>query len=173
MVLIGLPQPGEYPPFAQAYIDHVQSDDAIGGLERQVEKTVALLRPLGDDRALYSYAPGKWTIKELINHMSDTERIFSARTLRIARGDKTALPAFDQEPYVPAARSNERRLDNLLDEFIAVRRSTIALVRSLPSDAWSRSGTVNIFPVTVRGLVFTMVGHELHHYDLLRTKYLA
>ena len=105
--------------------------------------------------------------------MSDTERILSYRVLRIARGDTTPLPRFEQDEYVPYAASNERTLEDLLHEFAAVRESTLALLGGLPPEAWRRAGTASGFPVTARGLVFTLAGHELHHFKILKDRYLS
>lgn len=166
------PHENEIAPHARTYVDHVYSDDVIQVLTEQIGKTVALIRPLGEEGSLFGYAPGKWTVKQTIGHLSDTERILSCRTLRIARGDTTPLPGFEQDDYVPNAGSNERKLDDLLQELIAVRESTLALVRGLPPEAWDRRGTTSTASVTVRGLVFTMAGHELHHFEILKTRYL-
>lgn len=166
------PHENQFSPHAKVYIDHVYSDDVIQVLADQIGKTVALIRPLGEERSLLAYAPGKWTVKQTIGHMSDTERILSCRTLRIARGDMTPLPGFEQDDYVPNAGSNERKLDDLLQELMAVRESTLTLVRGLPLEAWDRRGTTNHVSVTARGLVFTMAGHELHHFKILETRYL-
>ncbi|HXE04387.1 MAG TPA: DinB family protein [Bryobacteraceae bacterium] len=172
MSVIGRPQENEFSPHAKVYVGHVYSDDLIQVLADQIRKTVALLRPLDEERALLSYAPGKWTVKQTIGHLSDTERILSCRILRIARGDTTPLPGFEQDEYVPNAGSNERSLENLLQEFVVVRESTLALVRGLPPEAWSRRGTTSGLSVTVRGLAFTLAGHELHHFKILEDRYL-
>ena len=169
---IGRPKENEFAPHAKIYVDRVQSEDVIQVLADQIGKTVALLRPLGEERSLFAYAPGKWTVKQTIGHLSDTERVHSYRVLRIARADKTPLPGFEQDEYVPYAASNERKLEDLLHELTVVRESTLALVRSLSANAWDRVGTASGFPVTVRGLVFTIAGHELHHVNLLEDKYL-
>jgi hypothetical protein len=162
----------EFAPHAKVYVEHVYSEDVIQVLGDQIGKTVALIRPFGEELSRLAYAPGKWTVKQTIGHLSDTERILSCRTLRIARGDTTPLPGFEQDGYVPNAGSNERKLDDLLQEFVAVRESTLALVRGLPSEAWNRRGTTSGASVTVRGLVFTIAGHELHHFKILEDRYL-
>jgi uncharacterized damage-inducible protein DinB len=172
MSSIGRPQDDEFAPHAKGYVALVASDNVIQVLEEQIDKTIALVSPLSDQQALLSYAPGKWTVKQTIGHLSDTERVFSYRTLRIARGDTTPLPGFEQDGYVPNAGSNERTLQDLLEEFQAVRQSTLALLRSLPSAAWLRVGTTDGSRVTVRGLVFTTAGHELHHFKILQERYL-
>ncbi len=173
MNVIPRPKENEFPPHAKAYVEHVPADDVIAVLAGQVERTVALVGPLGDDGALRRYAPGKWTVKETVGHISDTERVLSYRILRIARGDATPLPGFEQDGYVANAASNERALEDLLKELRAVRQSTLSLVRSLPMEAWNRGGTASGFPVTARGLLFTLAGHELHHFQILRDKYLT
>lgn len=173
MSSIGRPQENEFAPHAIVYVGHVYSDDVIQVLREQIGKTTALLRPLGEERALFAYAPGKWTIKQTVGHMSDTERILSYRVLRIARADTTPLAGFEQDDYVPHAASNERTLEDLLHEFAAVREATLALLRGLPPEAWRRAGMASGFPVTVRGLVFTLAGHELHHFKILQDRYLS
>ena len=172
MAVIARPGENEFAPHAEVYVEHVYSDDIIQVLADQIGKTVALVRPLGEERSLFAYAPGKWTVKQTVGHLSDTERILSCRTLRIARGDTTPLPGFEQDDYVPNAGSNERKLEDLLQELIAVRKSTLALVRGLPPEAWDRRGTTSNSSVTVRGLVFTIAGHELHHFKILESRYL-
>lgn len=168
MNAIGRPQEGEYPPHAKVYVTQVDSDDVVQVLAEQPEKTLALLRKIGEERSRLPYAPGKWTFKQTVGHMSDTERIFAYRALRIARGDSTPLPGFEQEDYVRNAGSNQLSLEDLLQEFAAVREATLALVRGFPAEAWVRSGITSRAPATARGLVFTIAGHELHHYKILQ-----
>jgi hypothetical protein len=164
---IGRPQEGEFAPYAKTYVDHVYSDDLDQVLTEQVRKTIELVRPLGDEGSLFAYAPGKWTVKQVIGHVTDAERIFSYRVLRIARGDKTPLPGFEQDDYVPNAGSNRRLLDELLDEFSVVRESTLALLRGINLESWGRIGTVSGFPATVLGISFLIAGHDLHLFKVL------
>lgn len=166
------PHENEFSPHAKIYIENVYCDDVSQVLAEQTDKTLVLVRSFGEEHSLFAYAPGKWTVKQTIGHLSDTERILSGRALRIARGDTTPLPGFEQDDYVPYAGSNERKLEDLLEEFIAVRKSTLALVRSLAPEAWDRRGTTSGVSVTVRGLVFTIAGHELHHFNILDSRYL-
>ncbi len=165
------PQENEFAPHAKVYVGHVPSDDVASVLHEQLDQSIALFRRIGDTRAALPYAPGKWTVKETLGHLADTERILSCRVLRIARGDTTPLPGFEQDNYIPYARSNERTLDDLLQEFTAVREATLALVRSLSPDAWDRRGTASTASVTVRGLVFMLAGHELHHFKILMSSF--
>jgi hypothetical protein len=169
----GRPQPDEFPAYSQGYIDCVKGDDIEAALSEQLESTLKLLGRIDDHEAgTFVYAPGKWTIKEVVGHISDTERVFAYRALRFARNDSTPLPGFDQDPYVPFARSNERSLADLLNEFSLVRQSTIALFRSIPSDAWLMRGMANNHSTTVRGVGFQAAGHEGHHVNILRERYL-
>lgn len=169
----GRPLDGEFAPYAKDDIDYVAGDDAVEVLERQERETIALLQPIGDARASgLSYAPGKWTLKEIIGHLADDERIFGYRALCVARGETASLPGFDEKLYVSTARFESRPLDDLLDEYRIVRRSVIALFATLPADAWLRSGTVNGYLATARGLAFHIAGHELHHLRVVRAKYI-
>jgi hypothetical protein len=169
----GRPQPGEFPAYSQHYIDCVRGDDIEAALAEQLEATLKLLSGLDDQVAgTFVYAPGKWTIKEVVGHISDCERVFAYRALCFARNDSTPLPGFEQDDYVPFARSNERSLADLLNEFSLVRQSTIALYRSVPSEAWLMRGTANNHSVTVRGVGFQLAGHEGHHVNILRERYL-
>jgi hypothetical protein len=166
------PEENEIASYARIYVDCVPPGDVVQTLADQIGKTRALLESIGERGGDIAYAPGKWTIKQVIGHLIDCERIFGYRALRIARGDTTPLPGFEQNDYVPTAESEKRALSDLLQEFSIVRQSTLALVRSLPAAAWSRRGTVSNFSLTVRGIVFTAAGHELHHYRIFQERYL-
>jgi len=170
----GRPEPGEYPSYSQTYIDTVQGGDILKAFSEQLETTVNLLAKVDDQVAgTFAYAPGKWTIKQILGHIIDAERIFAYRALRISRNDSTPLPGFEQDDYVSFAGSNECSLASLLDEFKVVRHSTIALFRNIPQDAWLRKGTANNHDVTVRAIAFQIAGHEAHHAKILREKYTA
>lgn len=171
--LIGRPDTSEYPPYAAAYVNLVVGDDVLSILAAQLEESTALLKPVDDHRASeFAYAPGKWTVKQILGHIIDTERIFSYRALSIARNDATPLPGFEQDDYVAAGSFNERTLVSLIDELRVVRRSTIALFQNLPQQAWLRHGLANKYNVTVRGVAFLAAGHGMHHVKILREKYL-
>lgn len=167
------PAPGEYNEYYHKYTSRVPDGDIIAILATQLEDTLTLLRDVSDERALHAYAPGKWTIKEVIGHMSDVERVMSYRALRFARGDETPLPGFDETTYAPAGEFNTRPLASLLAELASVRRGTVALLAGLPPSAWARSGAANQSPVSVRALAWIIAGHELHHRELIATRYLA
>ncbi|MGH7443626.1 MAG: DinB family protein, partial [Longimicrobiales bacterium] len=133
--------------------------------------TVEPLRHLDDERARYAYAPGKWTIAEVVGHMGDAERVMSIRALRFARGDETPLPGFDENAYTPAGEFGGRSFASLLDELVAIRRATISLFANLPDAAWTRSGRASDAPVSVRALACIIAGHELHHRALFAERY--
>jgi len=174
MSVSGRPQPGEYGAYAEADVANVRGDDAVEALAAQLPETLALLRGLDERRATrFRYAPRKWTIKQVIGHLSDDERIFAYRMLCTARGDSRVLRGFDEKAYMRRAGFNERPLAELLDELSGVRAATLSLLRGLPQDAWMRGGVVNGYPATVRGLAFHLAGHELHHRRILRERYLA
>jgi hypothetical protein len=141
-------------------------------LERQLGETLALLGGLSEEQAGARYEPGKWSVKELVGHVVDTERIFAYRALRFARGDRTPIPGFEQDPYVAGGNFDARTLRDLADEFACVRRATVALLRHLGEDAWRRTGTASDNEVSVRALAHIIAGHELHHLNVLRERYL-
>jgi len=172
-LILGRPDTSEYPPYAAVYVNLVVGDQILPILAAQLEQSTALLKSVDDRRASeFAYAPGKWTIKQILGHIIDTERIFGYRALCVARNDVTPLPGFEQDDYVAAGFFNERSLNSLIDEYRAVRQSTIALFQNLPQQAWLRQGIANKYSVTVRGVAFLAAGHELHHVKILREKYL-
>lgn len=170
----GRPLPGEYADYASPDIAAVPGDDAIEALARLNEETPALFRELADvaDRGL-TYAPGKWTLKELLGHLVDDERIFAYRLLCVARGEDAELPGFDENSYVTHADFERCRLEDLLEEYAAVRTATLALLRGLPPPAWIRRGRVNGYGCSPRGLAFHIAGHELHHDRVIRERYVG
>jgi hypothetical protein len=171
---IGRPEPDEYAPYAGRYVELVEGNDAIRTLTDQIEKTVALLEPMSDEyAATFSYAPGKWTVKQIVGHMSDTERVFSHRVLHLARRDASPLPPFEQDDYVVHSSSNSRSFSSLLQELRAVRISSLALFHSLPEATWLFRGRVSDWNLTTRGLLFTLAGHELHHYRIFQKHYVS
>jgi hypothetical protein len=172
-LILSRPDASEYPPYAAAYVNLVVGDDILGILSAQLEEITALLKPVDDRRASeFAYAPGKWTVKQILGHMIDTERIFGYRALCVARNDATPLPGFEQDDYVASGSFNERTLSGLIDEFRVVRQSTISLFQNLPQQAWLRHGLANKYNVTVRGVAFLAAGHGWHHTKILREKYL-
>ncbi|MBZ5602923.1 MAG: DinB family protein [Acidobacteriia bacterium] len=166
------PQPGEYNPYYEKYISLVPQGDLIATLKSQIDDTRALLSAVPETRGAFRYADGKWSIKEVVGHLIDTERIMSYRALRIARGDTTPLPGFEQDDYVRNANSDAFSLASLADEYAAVRRATTLLFEHMTAEACTRQGTASTYPVTVRALAWIIAGHELHHRAILKERYL-
>ena len=165
------PDASEYAAYAHIYVDRVRGDDASAALSAPV--LFDLLAGADDSRAgTFVYAPGKWTPKEVVGHVTDAERVLGYRILAIARDDSKDLPGFDQDDYVRAGGFNTRSLADLLEDFRTVRQGTLRLLRGLPAEAWDRRGTASGFSVTVRGMAFVAAGHELHHAAILRERYL-
>jgi hypothetical protein len=167
------PAPDEYAPHYATYVGSVPDGDVTRTLAEQGEKFIALLKHLSDQQANHAYAPGKWSVKEVILHIADGERIFSYRALRMARGDATPLAPFDENAYALSCEANGRPLDTLLGEFAAVRGATLALLRWLPEAAWTRRGTASGKEISVRALAWIAAGHALHHERILVERYLA
>lgn len=169
----GRPAAGEYAAYVESDIARVSGSDARVALETQRDEVLALLGGFTDSQVRgVAYAPGKWTLKEVVGHLVDDERIFTYRLLCVARGDQTAQPGFDEKLYAGTSGAEARPLAELLAEYTVVRASTLALLRGLPRDAWMRRGVVNGYEASARGLAFHIAGHELRHVEALRTKYL-
>jgi uncharacterized damage-inducible protein DinB len=166
------PQTTEYNPYYGKYLSLVPEGDVVATLSRQIEDTLAFLRGLSEEQADSRYAPDKWSIKEVVGHVLDSERIFGHRLLRFARNDQTALPGYEQDDYVRAGNFGKRSLSDLADEFEHVRRANLLLLRSLDDEAWLRRGVANDSEVSVRALAYILAGHETHHMQIIREKYL-
>jgi catechol 2,3-dioxygenase-like lactoylglutathione lyase family enzyme len=164
----GRPQTGEYADYAAKDFEFVAGDDAIEALQSSRDEALALFR----SASAPPYAPGKWTMKEILGHLIDDERIFAYRALCVARDEPRELPGFDEKTYAAAAESEQRSIESLLDEYQAVRASTIAFLASLTPEQWLRRGVVNGYPASVRGLAFHIASHELHHLRIIRERYL-
>ncbi len=167
------PQPGEYAPYYEAYISLVAGNDILRVLEEQLVQFPILFAGRGERDGGFRYAPGKWTVKEVLGHINDAERVFAYRALRIARNDKTPIEGFEQDDYVRYGPFSRCRLADLVDEFKHVRRATLALFRALDEDAWLRRGTANNNEVSVRALAYTIAGHVLHHTRLFEERYFS
>lgn len=166
------PTAEEFAPYYASYIAQVPDGDVVEALIGGAEIASALLGDLEDDVASRAYAPGKWTLKEVVLHCTDAERIFSYRALCIARGDTTPLPGFDENAYAPMSGANLRTMDSILDEFESVRDATVTLYQGLPSEAWTRRGTASGKSVSVRGVAWITAGHLLHHLSVIQDRYL-
>jgi hypothetical protein len=174
---IGRPQPGEYAPYYDRYISLIvqqaPGDGILEALDQQRRQTIMLLCGRDDEDGDFRYAPGKWSAKEVLSHVCDTERVFAYRALRISRADATPLEGFEQDDYVRNGPFAQRPLSDLVEDFIAVRRSTLSLLRNLDEAAWMRRGIANKNEVTVRALAYIIAGHELHHRRILEERYFA
>ncbi len=173
MTVIIRPSTDEYAHYYEAYVNLVQEDNIVQLLESQLEIVVNLLRDLPEEKGLYRYADGKWSLKEVIGHISDTERIMSYRLLRVARGDATPLAGFDENDYVQGAFFDSSKLEDLLEDFSNVRRSTISLLRGLSEEALSRKGIANNSVISARALAYILVGHQMHHLTVIQERYLS
>jgi uncharacterized damage-inducible protein DinB len=167
---IALPAADEHAPYYGKYVALV-GPDALAALESQARSTAAFLAATPESLGNHRYAEGKWSVKEVIGHLADGERVFAYRALRIARADKTELPGFEENDYVPAGKFDRRTLADMAAEFASVRAATLSLVRSFDDEALARRGSANQTPVSVRALVAIIAGHELHHLALLRERY--
>jgi len=170
---IAPPEPSEYAAYYGRYIALVQGHDILTTLDEQRRQTVLLLSCRTDEEGDFRYAPGKWTAKEVLGHLCDTERVFAYRALRIARADQTPMEGFEQDDYVCNGPFANAPISDLIEDYIAVRRATISLLRSLDETAWSRHGIANKNEVTVRALAYIIAGHELHHRRMLEEKYFS
>lgn len=170
-LVISRPEAGEYAPYYDRYISLIQDNDILTTLDRQRREMVLLLSGLSEAQGDFRYAPEKWSAKQVLGHVCDTERVFAYRALRIARGDVTPMEGFEQDDYVKNGPFARHTIDEVIEDYIAVRRATISLLRSLEEAAWSRRGVANKNEVTVRALAYTIAGHELHHRRILEQKY--
>ncbi|HYN86817.1 MAG TPA: DinB family protein [Pyrinomonadaceae bacterium] len=167
------PGEDEYPAYFNGYVSRVPAGDVLETLRRQLPETLDLLGGVSEERAGQSYEPGKWTVKELVGHCIDSERVFAYRALAIARGETTPLPGFDQDLYAANVDFNSRTLRSLAEEFARVRASTLDLLTNLDRRAWERRGTANDNTMSVRALAHIIAGHVTHHAHVLRERYLG
>ena len=165
------PDAGEYAPFYAGYVARVPEDDILAVLAAQKGVIGVLARSLPEAKQSYRYAEGKWSVGEVLSHLIDGERVFGYRAFCFSRGERAALPSFDENEYVSAARAGDVPLVALADEFAAVRDSNLAFLRRLGADAWTRTGTASGQPISVRALAWIMAGHPRHHLAVLRERY--
>jgi DinB superfamily len=167
------PEKSEYAEFYETYISLVEEFDIVSVMQKQLEEVNDLFSDITDEKGVHTYQEGKWTIKELLGHLIDGERIFAYRAFRFSRADKTQLPGFDQNPYIENANYNLVKIADLLAEFSLLRQSNIFFFRNLSEEMWSRTGIASDNPISVRALAFVMVGHVRHHIKILKERYLA
>jgi uncharacterized damage-inducible protein DinB len=171
-MVIPRPGSGEYDPYYDTYVSKVTATDLLAALRTQQAGTASLLAGVTEAQAAFRYAPGKWTLREVIGHLADAERIFAYRLFRIARGDTTPLASFDENQYAGIAEYEGRPMVSVAAEFAVVRAATVALLESLPPEALARMGTASGKPVSARALAFIIAGHETHHLGVIRERYL-
>jgi uncharacterized damage-inducible protein DinB len=170
--MIGRPERNEAAEYYFRYIDRITSDDNLGALDAQLEETLRYLRGISEERSLHRYAAEKWSVREVLNHVNDCERLFAARAFWFARGFDSPLPSFDQNVSAAAADAHRIPWASHVEEFEGIRRATLSLFRNLPEGAWMRSGTASGYPFTVRALAYIAGGHVAHHRALLEERYL-
>lgn len=168
----GFPEPAEAAPYYFKYIDQVRGDDVLGVLETQLDETLAFLLGITDERSLHRYAPEKWSIRQVLNHVADTERVFLFRAFWFARGFDSPLPSFDEKVSSAAARADDYSWARHVDEFRGARMATLSFFRNLPAEAWMRSGIASDNRFTVRALAYILAGHTAHHMSIVRERYL-
>ena len=166
------PQTTEAASYYYKYIDLITNDEIVPTMESQMAETLQFLEGISEEQSLKSYAPGKWMIRELLNHVNDGERVFLYRAFWFARGFQDALPSFEQDVAVQAANANQTSWAELVEEFRTVRLSTISFFKHLPDEAWSHSGIASDNPVTVRAIAYIIAGHVAHHTQVLKERYL-
>ena len=167
------PSPTTYPIYFKKYVDQVPEEDLLTGFQNQLTVIKEFLNTITEEKSMYAYDTGKWTLKEVLLHMIDTERIFNYRALAIARKEIASLPGFDENTYAANSNANSRTWQNLVDEFLAVRSSTEFLFKSFTDEALSTSGISNNNPVTVISLGFITLGHFYHHKNVMQERYLS
>lgn len=167
------PAETDYASSFAGYVSLVPEDDVLSVIEQQSSETQRLISSLDEQRAMHRYAEGKWSVKEVIGHMTDGERVFGYRAMCIARGETNSLPGFDENEYMKYANFDGWKLGDLAESYALVRRSNIVMFRNLDDEAWNRRGIANNNPVTVRALAYVMAGHERHHLKVLRERYLV
>jgi hypothetical protein len=170
--MIGRPNDTEAAPHYFTYINQVTGEDPVSTIENQLDESLALFRGITQEKSLYRYASDKWSIRQVLNHVSDNERAFVFRALWFARGFEAPLPGYDQNIAAAGAEADRVSWTEHIEEFRRVRLSTISLFRNLPADAWGRTGIASGYPFTVRALAFIIPGHVTHHVSLLRERYL-
>lgn len=166
------PEQNEYADYYHQYVSRVPEGDIVEILTKQRDEMLSMLSDLSPEKAVHRYEPEKWSVKEVIGHIIDTERVFTMRALAFARGDKTHLPAFEQDDYAAEANYHDRDLSDIDQEFYYVRNGTIAMFLSFDDDYWQRTGVASDFEFTTRAVAYIMAGHVIHHVAVLRERYL-
>src|SRR6185503_9496530 len=163
------PQPAEYDPYYQKYVSLVPEEDILLALKTQIDELSKLFDGVPEEKGTYAYGDGKWTVKEVLSHIIDGERMFAYRVFRIARGDKTPIEGFEQDGYIENSHANRRTFSELLDEMNLLRRANVLFFKNLGDEDWIRTGLANNAEISVRALAFIMAGHIRHHVTILRS----
>lgn len=166
-----IPQEGEYNPYYETYFNWVKGKDLFKILLSQIEEVRNFFEKMGEEKSMLAYAEGKWSAKEVLGHITDTDRVMAYRALSIARGEQASLPGFDQDAYVQTALFNEVPLVRLLEEFEMTRYALVSMLRNIPESTYANLGVANNVPVTVRALINIIAGHTIHHMNILRERY--
>jgi len=169
---ISRPNPDEYADYYGKYIAYVQTDDPLKELRKSKEKLMKFISKLSKKELKHRYAEGKWSIKEILVHLVDAERIWGYRALRVARNDKTPLPGWEENDYAPASKADDRKIKSILREFETVRNASVALFEGFEEEMLMRTGTASNHPISVRALAYVMMGHQLHHVSVIKERYL-
>lgn len=172
-MLITAPATNEYPAFFRDYIEAAKTDDLLAGLEASGAYLILFAKSLKEEQLLHRYQPGKWSIKDMLVHLVDTERIMSYRALRFARQDKTELSGFEENDYASSSKADGRSLESILTEYAAVRTATVELFKNFDEEALSQQGVASGKSVSVRALGFVILGHEMHHLNIIKERYLT
>lgn len=170
--MVGIPERAEAAPYYFTYIDRIKNSDITAQLEAQLNETPNFFRRISEEKSLHRYAPDKWSIRQTLSHINDTERVFACRALWFARGFDSPLPSFDQNIAASMACADDRSWASHVEEFEGIRLATLALFRGLPAEAWARKGIASDHPFTVRALAYIIAGHLAHHRAILETRYL-
>jgi uncharacterized damage-inducible protein DinB len=170
--MVQRPLTSEYPEYYRPYVELVPQGDLLAILKENLVKTIELFESLSEEQCLFRYAKNKWSIKEVLGHMTDTERIMSYRLLRVGRGDQTSLAGFDENDYVEGSQVHKLPVKKILEDFIAARKATLTLIQNLPEEAWANIGYANNTEVTTRAIGYIIAGHAIHHRKIISDKYL-
>jgi hypothetical protein len=167
------PLSGEYAPYYQPYVELVGEEEIFSFLDGQIEKLTASLKNVPEEMGNYRYEKGKWSIKELLSHLNDAERVMAYRALAFSRGEQASLPGFDEDTYVAAGKTGQRKLSDLLEEFVNQRKSNVLLFKSFDKEMLQASGVASSCSISVRAQMYVIGGHTEHHLNVLKKKYLT
>ncbi|WP_040206045.1 DinB family protein [Neobacillus jeddahensis] len=170
--MIQRPLVSEYPDYYAPYVNLVPEGDLLAILNEGLEKTIDLFEGLSEEQEHFRYAPGKWSVKEVLGHMTDTERVMSYRLLRIGRGDQTPLAGFNENDYIAGSVFDQLPIQTILEDFIATRKASITLIKTMPEEAWQRTGIANNLSNSSRALAYIIAGHAIHHGNIIKERYL-